>query len=437
MDVEELQRAGYSTRYINNEVNLELECKKTLGIVKYIPPPKPPLPKEENKVTSVRRKKIQRQLNRIKINVEERFTAPPKQVNIDCTSVKVTNQLLESLHINKIKLIKCTYDQSHPSLRDISRVYMGGLNDSISVSGDISKPDKCNRDYCCEVNDGVCFVWGEDGQKSRRYIASSILKRINIHGVDLCLLANSITGGQKGLKMKRVINYFKAGGYGHYGMFVDPCPVGEGLLEIDVDEIENIKDGKILRDCRQDRQTFEITGVGGFPVYASGHMNNADYLSEIEDIDACQHTFWVPLNSTTLQRNQLKTLLSSEIRINGKKVVSVDKSDETKSRLESFEEGTFKVVIHHLYGDDSDAEWDGFENLILVVKYGPLPGNWDTQVREEEPAVVDNDPYLLLTKQQDLTLSFFDLCFRDTNLRKGSAEHLIAANSKASTYGLT
>ena len=234
MDVEELQRAGYSTRYINNEVNLELECKKTLGIVKYIPPPKPPLPKEENKVTSVRRKKMQRQLNRIKINIKE-STAPPKQVGIDYnyTSVNITNKLLESLHINNIKLIKCTYDQRFPSLRDISRVYMGGLNDSISVSGDISKPDKCNRDYCCEVNDGVCFVWGEDGQKSRRYIASSILKRINIHGVDLCLLANSITGGQKGLRMKRVINYFNA----RSGMFVDPCPVGEGLLEIDVDEI--------------------------------------------------------------------------------------------------------------------------------------------------------------------------------------------------------
>ena len=436
MDVEELQRAGYSTRYINNEVNLELECKKTLGIVKYIPPPKPPLPKEENKVTSVRRKKMQRQLNRIKINIKE-STAPPKQVGIDYnyTSVNITNKLLESLdvNVNNIKLIKCTYDQRHPSLRDISRVYMGGLNDSISVSGDISKPDKCNRDYCCEVNDGVCFVWGEDGQKSRRYIASGILKRINIHGIDLRLLANSITGGQKGLKMKRVINYFNA----RSGMFVDPCPVGEGLLEIDVDEIAYIEDGQISRDHREDRQTFEITGVGGFPVYASGHMNNADYVSEIEDIDACQHTFWVPLNSTTFQRNQLKTFLSSEIRINGKKVVSVDKSDETKSRLESFEEGTFKVVIHDLCGDDIDAEWDGFENLSLVVKYGPLPGNWDTQVREEEPAVVDDNPYLLLTEQQDLTLSFFDLCFRDTNLRKGSAEHLIAANSKASTYGLT
>ena len=71
MDVEELQRAGYSTRYINNKVNLELECKKTLGIVKYIPPPKPPLPKEENKVTSVRRKKIKRQLNRIKTTIKE------------------------------------------------------------------------------------------------------------------------------------------------------------------------------------------------------------------------------------------------------------------------------------------------------------------------------------------------------------------------------
>ena len=435
MDVEELQRAGYSTRYINNEVNLELECKKTLGIVKYIPPSKPPLPKEENKVTSVRRKKIQRQLNRIKINIKE-STAPPKQVGIDYnyTSVNITNKLLESLDVNNIKLIKCTYDQRHPSLRDISRVYMGGLNDSISVSGDISKPDKlCNRDYCCEVNGGVHFVWGEDGQKSRRYIASGILKRINIHRIELCLLANSITGGQKGLRMKRVINYFNA----RSGMFVDPCPVGEGLLEIDVDEIVNIKDGEILRDCRQDRQTFEITGVGGFPVYASGHMNNADYVSEIEDIDACQHKFWVSLNSTTFQRNQLKTFLSSEIRINGKKVVSINKSDETESRLESFEEGTFKVVIHHMFGDDIDAEWDGFENLRLVVKYGPLPSDWDTQVREEELPVVDNDPYLLLTEHQDLTLSFIDLCFIDTNLRKGSAEHLIAANSKASTYGLT
>ena len=75
--------------------------------------------------------------------------------------------------------------------------------------------------------------------------------------------------------------------------------------------------------------------------------------------------------------------------------------------------------------------------MSLVVKYGPLPGNWDTQVREEEPAVVDDNPYLLLTEQQDLTLSFFDLSFRDVNLRKGSAEHLIAVNSKAATYGLT
>ena len=168
MNVEELQRAGYGTRYINIELNLELECKKTLGLVKYIPPPTPPLPKEESKVTSVRRKKMQRQLNRIKINVEERFTAPPKQVNIDCTSVNITNQLLESLHINKIKLIKCTYDQHFPSLRDISRVYMGGLNDI----SEIGKPDKCNRDYCCEVNGGVHFIWGEDRQTSRRYIAS-------------------------------------------------------------------------------------------------------------------------------------------------------------------------------------------------------------------------------------------------------------------------
>ena len=75
--------------------------------------------------------------------------------------------------------------------------------------------------------------------------------------------------------------------------------------------------------------------------------------------------------------------------------------------------------------------------MRLVVKYGPLPSDWDTQVREEELPVVDDNPYLLLTEQQDLTLSFVDLCFRDTNLRKGSAEHLIAANSKASTYGLT
>ena len=134
-------------------------------------------------------------------------------------------------------------------------------------------------------------------------------------------------------------------------------------------------------DHRQDRQTFEITGVGGFPIYASGHINNTSYESEIEDIDACQHIFWVPLNSTTFQRNQLKTFLSSEIRINGKKVVSVDNSDETMSCLESFEEGTFKVVIHDWYGDsDSESEWDGFETLSLVVGYGPLPGNWDTQV---------------------------------------------------------
>ena len=166
-------------------------------------------------------------------------------------------------------------------------------------------------------------------------------------------------------------------------MFVDPCPVGEGLLEIDVDEIEYIKDGQIWKDHRQDRQIFEITGVGGLPIYASGHINNAKYESEIESIDTCRHKFRVPLNSTTLQRNQLKTLLSSEIRINGKKVVSVGESDSTDSCIEeSNERGRFKVVTHHLKGEGGDSEWDGYECLRLDVMYGPLPKDWDREVTE-------------------------------------------------------
>ena len=79
---------------------------------------------------------MQRQLQKTYlISIEDEVTAPPKQVGIDYnyTSVNITNKLLESLDVNNIKLIKCTYDQRHPSLRDISRVYMGGLNDSIIV----------------------------------------------------------------------------------------------------------------------------------------------------------------------------------------------------------------------------------------------------------------------------------------------------------------
>ena len=126
----------------------------------------------------------------------------------------------------------------------------------------------------------------------------------------------------------------------------------------------------------------------------------------------------------------MKTLLSSEIRINGKKVVSVGESDSTDSCIEeSNEGGRFKVVTHHLKGEGGDSEWDGYECLRLDVIYGPLPKDWD--IPEEELCVDDdNDPYLLLTKQRGMTLSFIDLHFIDGNLRKGSAEHSIAVNSQ-------
>lgn len=198
------------------------------------------------------------------------------------------------------------------------------------------------------------------------------------------------------------------------------------MFEVDVEEIEEIWDGKIFYDERPQRQTFEITGVGGWPIYAAGHVNDAQYESTIEDADNSKHLFNMPLKSTTLQRNQLSAVLSSEVRINAKKVMSLGESAKTTSFIEFDEGDRFKVVYHirTVQYSDTGNDWGQYEHILVTVRIGPLPADWALP-EDCEDAIEDNDPYAPLTKT-NVPVEFIELLFSDDNLRKGSPLHSIA-----------
>jgi len=411
-----------NNRFRRNENELELECKQTLGLVQYIPPP----PGEESKDTSVRRKNIRRKLKRLKPDdlqtaTSQTTTSTPQHqpVVIDDVSIDITQQLLESMNINNIKLATCKYNQGYASLRNVSRVYIEG-------EGGCAEHHKyqthCNAVYCHEI--GVSFHVGSSRNVlGRRYIASNILKQINIDGQELCRLANNITGSAKGLRTRRTINYFIIRRDGEPQRFVDPGPEEHVLkFEMDVDDIDIIIDGEIHKDTTPQKQMFEITGKGGLPIYAVGDINNAQYDSNIEDTDRSLHIFGVPLISTVLQRNQLKTLLSSEVRINGKMFITVGESSRTLSYIEGTGGDRYKVVTHTLERHYDESEWGNYECLNLCVKFGPLPEDWEvTDYKDDE----DDDPYILLMKKS-FPIEFTAVNFIDSNLRKGSTLHSIA-----------
>jgi len=402
-----------NNRFRRNENKLELKCKQTMGLVQYIPPP----PGEESKATSVRRKNMRRKLNRLKPNdlktATETSTPQHQPVVIDDKSIDITKQLLESMNINDIKLATCKYDLGYPSLQDVSRVYIEGEGGCEEHHKDQTH---CNPDYCHEI--GVSFQFGKSRKVlGRRYVAFNLLKQINIDGQILCSLANDITGSAKGLRTKRTINYFIKG----RSCYVDPGPDEVPKYEMDVDDIAVIIDGEIHKDKYPQKLMFEITGKGGLPIYAVGDVNNAQYVSDIEDTDQSVHQFSVPLMSKVMQQYQLKTLLSSEVRINGKLFITVRESSQTYSHIEGTGGDRYKVVTHELTRSYDESEWGNHECLNLSVKFGPLPEDWDVTDYEYD---IDNDPYRLLIKKS-LPIEFTEVSFIDSNLRKGSTLHSI------------
>ena len=120
---------------------------------------------------------------------------------------------------------------------------------------------------------------------------------LNISGDELRRLANDATGTMEGLNMRRTISIFFRDGGGIF-QYVDPVPdVGTGMTTttLDIEHVEEIRNGEVIFDLRPEIKLFEITGVGGSPLYATGKVDNACYESCPEDLKKNVYRFFLPM----------------------------------------------------------------------------------------------------------------------------------------------
>lgn len=105
--------------------------------------------------------------------------------------------------------------------------------------------------------------------------------------------------------------------------YIDPDPDPDasciGRCRMDIENIANVVNGRIILDETPQREKFSITGVGGSPLYAFGHVKNADH----QEIYHGTHFFSVDTEQMRRHRITKSIIDSLEIRINGKKAATL------------------------------------------------------------------------------------------------------------------
>ena len=174
-------------------------------------------------------------------------------------------------------------------------------------------------------------MWHET--RSKGYIAHAVakglLENVSMWKHELHELADASIGVMKGLKMKRTINAF----YRYcpqiidisldQEVYIDPdpslrCSNEVKAYRIDIEDIALISKGCIIPDIKPDKQTFEVTGAGGSPVYAIGDAKDATFVhsSNFEE-PVSSGGFYFKLDLLQIKRCPSKDLESVEIHING------------------------------------------------------------------------------------------------------------------------
>ena len=124
--------------------------------------------------------------------------------------------------------------------------------------------------------------------------------------------------------MSRTISIFFSGGdarttpYSATNQYVDPVPdVGSNTTTLDIEHIREISNGRIVFDLRADFESFEITGAGGSPVYATAKVNGASYDNDPWYLKKNLYHFSLPLKKkSTLPKDNLRdNMMSVEVQV--------------------------------------------------------------------------------------------------------------------------
>jgi len=188
-------------------------------------------------------------------------------------------------------------------------------------------------------------------------------------------------------------------------LYIDPDPSLKCRKEvqayrIDIEDIACISRGCIIPDVKPDKQTFEVTGTGGLPVYAVGHANDAIFVhSSNFDQQVSSGGFYFRLDLIQIKRCRSEDLESVEVRINGMKAASFSSADD--SWINGVDSNTvcsghqFSLTYDAIgcdtrddeeWGWDDDTPWRWYEIAILDSrKHHPMALDSEQQSKHLNP----------------------------------------------------
>ena len=262
-------------------------------------------------------------------------------------------------------------------------------------------------------------------------ISWNIMQQMNFSGDVIRELAYKNTDSNEGMKMNMTINYLTVTDtFGKAMDFFIPIPYTDGmnLRKMDIEDISDIVNGRMIFNTRPAMEKFEIIGKRGH-IYACGCVNDARYIVDPDYWKAGFHVFTLPLSRKRLcPKSQI---FSSEIHINGYKAISMDEgecSPSTSSIIER-DEGRYKKVTHFFECEEDEAPWCWRQFVTLDITFGPLPENYELNGDYEYEA----NPYQILLDSNDMRFEFTSLTFEERGLRKGDASHCIAYQALVDT----
>jgi hypothetical protein len=276
------------------------------------------------------------------------------------------------------------------------------------------------------------------GRWKKLSVEERIMDLLNISGDELRRLANDATGTMEGLNMRRTISIFFRDGGGIF-QYVDPVPdVGTGMTTttLDIEHVEEIRNGEVIFDLRPEIKLFEITGVGGSPLYATGKVDNACYESCPEDLKKNVYRFFLPMQKKGSCRPDADDIKSAEIYINGTYATSVEYCQYYSSSFDKCG-GSYYKFIYHYFGSDSGSHfsnpWGWYNSMSLLVRVGPISKTLIDKLCEE---VKGNDPFQLLRENPHMSVRFQCMTFDERNLKKEHKLHRVVCHSQGRDFSL-
>ena len=179
-------------------------------------------------------------------------------------------------------------------------------------------------------------------------------------------------------------------------------------------KIQCIRRGIIIPDTVPQKIEFAITSKGGHVVYASVKAKSATYNGMRGDKESSYFEFCVSFRN--IGECTKLNLPSSELRINGERVASLNEMIEEDLECERRRGNYYITVSRHIRMNkrfNKTSAWQSEDAFLMDITYGPI---------SESYTDTENIP-------DDTRVKFDFLMFTEYNLKKDTILHQIACNS--------